>query len=245
MKINEVAKLTGITVRTLHYYDEIGLLKPSVVTEVGYRIYEKEDLEVLQQILFFRELDFSLKDIKDIMTNLNYDKNEALKRHKEMLLEKKKHLENLIDLVEKTMKGEKNMSFKEFDTTEIEESKKKFAEEVKQRWGNTEAYKESEEKTSAYDKAKWQALNDEGTEILKEFAENRQLPPDSEKVQKLVKKWQNYITKNFYKCTDEILAGLGIMYSQDKRFTENIDRNGTGTVEFMSKAIEIYVRECK
>lgn len=146
MKINEVAKLTGVTVRALHYYDKIGLLKPEEITEAGYRIYSENDLETLQQILFFRELDFSLNEIKEMIQNQLYDKTEALEKQKELLMQKRARLDELITLVEGTLKGEREMSFKEFDMTEIEENKKKYAEEVKERWGTTKAYAEYENK---------------------------------------------------------------------------------------------------
>ena len=146
MKISDVAKLTGVTVRTLHYYDEIGLLKPSEVTQAGYRVYNDTDLEVLQQILFFRELDFSLEDIRKIMQNPAYEKERALRKQKELLLQKRSRLDSLISLVDKTLKGEQDMSFRQFDTTKMEEAKKKYAEEAKQRWGGTVAYAEYEKR---------------------------------------------------------------------------------------------------
>ena len=161
MKISEVAKLSGVTVRTLHYYDEIGLLKPSDTTEAGYRVYSNKDLETLQQILFFRELDFPLNEIKEIMINPNYNKNEALNKHKELLMEKRKRIDGLIALINKTIKGDNIMSFKEFDNSKIEENKRKYSEEVKNRWGNTDAYKEYEKKTSSYDKNSWTTINEE------------------------------------------------------------------------------------
>ena len=148
MKISDVAKLTGVTVRTLHYYDEIGLLKPSEVTQAGYRVYNDTDLEVLQQILFFRELDFSLEDIRKIMQNPAYEKESALRKQKELLLQKRSRLDSLISLVDKTLKGEQDMSFRQFDTTEFEETKKKYAEEAKERWGDTAAYAEYEKKAN-------------------------------------------------------------------------------------------------
>ena len=242
MKINEVAKLTGITVRTLHYYDEIGLLSPSEITESGYRLYNDASLETLQQILFFRELEFSLNDIKEMMTNPGYEKEEALCKHRELLLKRRARIDNLINLLDRTVKGNNTMSFQEFDMTEIEKAKKEYAVEVKNRWGHTEAYAESKEKTANYDKAKWKFLSGEGAEILKEFGEYRDLPVDSEKVQNLVKKWQSYITDNFYRCTKEILSGLGLMYIGDSRFKENIDKNGKGTAEFMANAIAVYCK---
>ena len=240
MKISEVAKLSGITVRTLHYYDEIGLLKPNKITEAGYRVYSNEDLETLQQILFFRELDFQLNEIKEIMMNPNYDKNKALNKHKELLIEKRERLDGLINLIDKTIKGDSNMSFKEFDNSKIEENKNKYAEEVKNRWGNTDAYKEYEKKTKSYDKNTWNTINEDMAKILKEFADNRNEDPNSDIAQELVEKWRMYITSNFYNCTKEILSGLGLMYTSDERFKNNIDQYGEGTAEFMAKAIELY-----
>ena len=240
MRISEVAKLTGITVRTLHYYDEIGLLKPSEITEAGYRLYSREDLEILQQILFFRELDFPLSQIKEIMNNPNYDKEEALKKQKELLIQQRQRIEGLIKLIEKRIEGDNNMSFKEFDMNEIEENKKKYAKEVKERWGTSKAYEESEKKTSSYNKEKWGDINQETSEIFKGFAELRNSDPGSEEVQELVRRWQKYITDNFYTCTNEILSGLGLMYVEDERFKENLDKNGEGTAKLMAEAIKIY-----
>ena len=240
MRISEVAKLTGITVRTLHYYDEIGLLKPSEITEAGYRLYSREDLEILQQILFFRELDFPLSQIKEIMNNPNYDKEEALKKQKELLIQQRQRIEGLIKLIEKRIEGDNNMSFKEFDMNEIEENKKKYAKEVKERWGTSKAYEESEKKTSSYNKEKWGDINQETREIFKGFAELRNSDPGSEEVQELVRRWQKYITDNFYTCTNEILSGLGLMYVEDERFKENLDKNGEGTAKLMEEAIKIY-----
>ncbi|WP_419725556.1 MerR family transcriptional regulator [Terrisporobacter petrolearius] len=240
MKISEVAKLTGITVRTLHYYDEIGLLKPSEITESGYRLYSKDSLETLQQILLFKELDFPLNEIKEIITNPNYNKGEALNKQKELLVKKRQRIDSLIGLINNTIEGENNMSFKEFDMKDIEESKKKYAKEVKERWGNTDAYKECEEKTNNYSENQWGAINKESSEILKDFGQHIGCDPGSEEVQDLVEKWRNHISSSYYNCTKEILSGLGLMYINDERFQNNIDQNGQGTAELMSKAIEIY-----
>ncbi|MEG1863001.1 MAG: MerR family transcriptional regulator [Oscillospiraceae bacterium] len=240
MKINEVAKLTGVTVRTLHYYDEIGLLSPSEITQAGYRLYHSSEIELLQQILFFRELDFSLNDIKEIMGNPNYNRANALTKHRELLLQKRNRIDDLIGLVESALKGENDMSFKQFDNSEFEDTKKKYAQEVKERWENTAAYAESEEKIMGYDQDKLKILSGEGAAILGEFGKNRDIKADSDEAQALVKKWQDYITANFYNCTKEILSCLGLMYIADERFTQNIDKNGEGTAAFMAAAIEIY-----
>ena len=242
MKISDVAKLTGITVRALHYYDKIGLLKPSEVTESGYRVYTGTDLEILQQILFFRELDFSLEDIRKIMQNPAYDQESALRKQKELLLQKRRRINRLISLVDKTLKGEQDMSFQQFDTTELEATKRKYAEEAKQRWGTTAAYAEYEAKSDHCSDAQRQMTDEEGAMILCEFGRNRSLAPDSAEAQALVEKWQAHITSNYYTCTREILSCLGQMYVGDERFTQHIDQYGAGTAAFMAAAIEIYTR---
>ncbi len=240
MKIHEVARLTGVTVRTLQYYDTIGLLKPSEITDAGYRLYDASALERLQQVLFFKELDFSLTEIKQIITNPHYDSTKALQNHKQLLLQKRNRLDALIGLVDNTLKGEKDMSFEQFDRAKIEEHKKKYAAEVNERWGDTAAYAESAEKTKDYSDAQWGALSDEGAAIMRAFSAHMQDSPDSPAVQSLVQQWQAYITAHFYQCTKEILSCLGQMYVGDERFTQNIDQNGAGTAAFMARAIAIY-----
>lgn len=240
MKISEVANLTGVTVRTLHYYDEIGLLKPSQVTEAGYRVYDESDLAVLQQILFFRELDFPLEDIRTIMQHPDYGRESALRKQKELLVQKRCRLDGLIALVDKTLKGERDMSFRQFDTTQIEKTRKKYAEEAKRRWGATDAYAEYEKKASRRSDAQQKMLEGEGAMILSEFGRSRFLAPDSAEAQALVKKWQAYITAHYYTCTKEILSCLGQMYIGDERFTQNIDEYGAGTAAFMAAAIGVY-----
>lgn len=243
MKVNEVAKLTGITVRTLHYYDEIGLLKPSEITETGYRIYNESDIDVLKQILFFRELDFPLSEIKGILKSEEYDKKTALKNHKVLLMKKRERIDKLLKLLEKTIKGEDSMNFEAFDMSEIQAMKEKYAKEVREKYGDTKAYKESVEKTKDYDSNKWANINEAFSEIFKEFNKKLNVDVKSKEVQELVVKLQAFITNNFYNCTDEILSGLGVMYSEDERFKSNIDKNGEGTAEFISKAIEAYCKK--
>lgn len=240
LKINEAAKLSGVTVRTLHYYDEIGLLKPSRVTESGYRMYDEKALDTLQQILFFRELDFPLKDICKIMANPAYSRTAALQKQRELLVQERNRLSRLIALTEQAIKGENTMDFEAFDKTDIEANRKQYAEEVRERWGDTEAYDECEKKTSSYSHQQWDFLNGKGAKLLKAFGESRMLEPKSEIAQKLVQQWQAYITENFYRCTNQILRGLGQMYVADERFTKSIDQYGSGTAAFMAEAIAYY-----
>ena len=239
MQINELAKLTGVSVRTLHYYDEIGLLKPAEIDKwTGYRFYDEISLEKMQQIMFYRELDFSLKSIMKILSSPDYDKEKALDEQKKLLILKKERLEKLISAIDSAKKGENIMNA--FDNTKFEN----YREEVKEKWGNTEAYKEYSQKSKNYSKENFNALTDGMNNIMGEFAGcmNSGASVDSTDAQNLVKKLQSYITENFYTCTNEILAGLGLMYVADERFKNNIDKHSTGTAEFISKAIEYYCR---
>ncbi len=148
--IKQVSDLTGISVRALHYYDQIGLLKPSNITEAGYRLYDDEALKTLQQVLFFKELDIPLKEVKEIMTSPYFDKMKALEEQKKLLLLKRKRLNGLIDLINKTLKGEGNMNFEEFDMSEyykvLEEYKLEHEDKIIKAYGSIEKYNESIEK---------------------------------------------------------------------------------------------------
>ena len=142
--ISQVAKLTGVSIRTLQYYDEIGLLKPSGLTSAGYRLYDEDALQSLLQILFFRELDFSLKDIMKIMQNPDFDRIAAFKKQKELLLLKRNRIDRLIQLLSRLEKGEPCMSFKEFDLSDyihaLEDFKSNQTEEVIKHWGSIENF---------------------------------------------------------------------------------------------------------
>ena len=211
--VNEVSKLTGISVRTLHYYDQIGLLKPSQVTEAGYRLYDDETLEKLQQIMLYRELEFPLKDIRDIMESSDFDRNQALRQQIEMLTLKKEHLENLITFARGIeLLGVNYMDFTVFDTKKLDE----YAEEAKKNWGKTDAYKEFEEKAKGRTKAQDQKMGAEIMVLFVEFGEMLKdgTSPADEAVQAQVKKLQAFITENFYTCTNQILSGLGKMYAE-------------------------------
>jgi len=237
MQIKKFAELTGVSVRTLHYYDEIGLLKPSIVDRfTGYRYYDESSVLRMQEILFYRELDFSLKSIAEILSSPNYDREKALKEQKKLLTLKKERLERLILSIDNAVKGENVMSA--FDNSECEAYKS----EDKEKWGNTEAYAEFSEKTKDYSKERFADINTGLEYIFRDFAELMKsgAEPISAEAQALVKKLQKYITENYYTCNDEILKGLGQMYIADERFKNNIDKYADGTAEFASEAIRIY-----
>ncbi len=239
MQIKEFAEITGVSVRTLHYYDEISLLKPAIVDKItGYRFYNEQSVLRMQEILFFRELDFSLKSIKEILSSPNYDKQKALTQQKQLLIIKKERLEKLISAIDDAAKGENVMNA--FDNSNFDQHKQ----EVKEKWGNTDAYKEHARKTADYSKEKWNSLTDALNGIFKDFAQCMQEgnKPDSDEAQALVETLQKHITENYYHCTNEILAGLGQMYICDERFKLNIDSHGDGTAQFASEAIETYCK---
>lgn len=243
MHIREFADFTGVSVRTLHYYDEIGLLKPaSTDKHSGYRYYDEKSAERMFEIIFLREMDFSLKSIKDILSSPNYNKKEAFRKQKELLLLKKSRLDRLISALEKAEKGEFDM--KSLSNNEYENAKNSYEKEVKEKWGHTDAYKESQEKTANYSKEKWNDTTDGLMAVFGEFAEIMKSgkDADSDEAIAIAEKLQTYITENFYTCTKEILSGLGEMYVLDERFKANIDQYGEGTAEYARDAIRNYCK---
>lgn len=243
MSVKEFSLFTGVSVRTLHYYDEINLLKPDFTdSENGYRYYSDKATERMLEILFLKELDFPLKEISEILSSPDYNKKEAFRKQKKLLTLKKERLEKLITALETAEKGTTLM--KKFDNSEFDKAKAEYADEVKSRWGNTEAYRESEEKAAKMSGAEKQNALDGMEFIMEEFSVSlkKGFTPESEAAQALCIKLQQFITDNFYTCTKEILAGLGEMYVLDERFKANIDKNGEGTAEFIRDALRVYCK---
>ena len=222
--------------RTLHYYYEIGLLRPACVDRSTlYRYYDETSLLRMQEILFYRELDFSLKSIREILSSPNYDKNKALETQRQLLLLKKERLEGLIAAIDGAVKGENIMNA--FDNSKFEQYKT----EAKAKWGKTDAYKEFEEKTAGQTEGQQLSAAEGLMAIFTELGAIRDTAPDSAEAQALVKKLQDYITAHYYTCTKQILKGLGYMYIAGDEMTENINKaGGEGTAQFAQKAIEIY-----
>lgn len=236
--VKEVSDLTGVSVRTLHHYDAIGLLNPTRVTEAGYRLYDDSALRRLQTILLFRQLQFPLKQIRTILDSPGFDPLEALQQQIGLLELQKKHLEDLIAHARQIQKtGVIPMNFSPFDTTELDN----YAAEAKAKWGQTQAYKEYEQKTSGQTQAQVRSTGDAMMDIFAEFGAIRHLSPESSQAQELVSKLQAFITEHYYTCTKQILRGLGQMYIADSRMTENIDKaGGEGTAAFAHQAIDIF-----
>ena len=240
MTVHEVSRITGVSVRTLHHYDAIDLLKPSRVTAAGYRLYDDAALARLQSILLFRELQFPLKDIRAILEHPDFDKREALEEQLKLLTAQRERIDSLIDLARTTLeKGESYMDFKAFDTSKLEE----YAAEAKERWGNTGEYKAAEKKRGSQSKDEQAASDHALMAVFVEFGKLLGGDPASADALALAKKLQDTISANYYPCSKEILASLGQMYIADERFLKNIDRfGGVGTAEFASQAIRNYCK---
>ena len=238
MTVHEVSKLAGVSIRTLQYYDKIGLLHPTGYTDAGYRLYDDTDLERLQHILLFRELEFPLKDIRVILNSPDFDRSKALEQQIELLRLKKEHIENLMNYaLWIKMTGVKYMDFKAFDRSKLDE----YSRQAKELYGNSPEYKEFEEKQKNRTKEEDNMLADRFMLFFKEAGEIKDQDPASPEAQDLVKRIQDYITENLYTCTNKILRGLGKMYSGGGDFTKNIDAyGGEGTAVFVDNAIQIY-----
>lgn len=227
-----------MSIRTLQYYDKIGLLHPTEYTGSGYRLYDDTALQKLQQILLFRELEFPLKEIKEIVSRPDFDRKKALEQQITLLTMKKEHLENLIEFARGIQfEGVKTMDFSVFDTQKMDE----YAKQAREQWGKTAEYKEFEQKAAGRSKEKERKIMEDFMQIFADFGAMKDSAPESVAVQNHVKKLQDYITEHFYTCSKDILSGLGQMYGNGGEFTENIDRaGGTGTAKFTAEAIKIY-----
>lgn len=247
--VKKIAELAGVTLRTLRYYDKIGLLVPSARTEAGYRLYSDEDVERLQQILFFRELDFPLSKIEEIVNNPAFDRKEALKMQADFLEKRAERYLRLSQLARDTLlkieggvKMENKDMFSGFDYDRMMEEQKQYEKEVKERWGNTDAYKESMAKTAKYTKEDWERINNVQMQNLKDLCDlyNAKVPHDDPRVQKVVDRARKFISDNFYHCSVEAMSCVGNMYIADERFTAYYERFAPGLAAYYNDAIQHY-----
>ncbi|WP_339165195.1 MerR family transcriptional regulator [Siminovitchia sp. FSL W7-1587] len=246
MKVKEVAELARISVRTLHHYDAIGLLAPSQKTEAGYRLYSDEDLGKLQQILFFKELGFSLKKIKEIIHSPSFDKCEALQLQKKCLLEERERLDRMIGLIEKTIKheqGEIEMSNKE-KFAGFDFSQNPYEQEARRRWGN-KAVDQSNAMLNEMSNEERMQMSEEMNEIYRKLAHLKDGSPESKEAQAAIAEWFTFLNRNAGSYSLEAFRGLGEMYVADERFTKNIDQFGDGLAKFMRDAMAVYADQNK
>ncbi len=238
--VKAVAQLAGVTIRTLHHYDAIGLVRPGERTESGYRVYGRRDLERLQQVLFFKELGFGLAEIKEILERPDFDRRQALLDHRELLTHRKDRIERLIKAVEQTLESmeegtmlEESVWFDGFDHSRYEE-------EARQRWGHTDAYRESRERTAAYTEADWSGVAAEQTGILKEIAALADRRPDDPDVLQTIGRMHSLISERFYACSVEMFRGIGELAVTDSRFTATYEKLRPGLAAFYASAVRAY-----
>lgn len=241
MKVKEVAKLTGVSVRTLHHYDEIGLLLPDQVTEAGYRLYSDENLATLQQILFFRELGFPLKEIKKLLNHPDFDRQEAFEMQHKMLLEKRRKLNAMIETIEKTIQQERGayQMTNEERFTGFDFTSNPYEAEARKRWGDKRV-----DEARKVVKENGEQLGEEMNQIYFKLAEIRHLAPSSERAQELIGEWYEFLNR-MGQYSPEAFRGLGEMYVADERFTHNIDQFGDGLAKFMCEAMGIFADQRK
>jgi DNA-binding transcriptional MerR regulator len=240
--VGDLAGLTGISVRTLHHYDEIGLVVPSERSDAGYRLYGPAEIARLQEVLFFRELGVPLDEIGRIVSDPGYDRTEALARQRRLLEAKAEHLLAMVDSIDAALSADEEGNemtnddmlgvFGDFDAAE-------YAAEAAERWGETDAYRESARRTASYSKADWERMQAESGEIDRAFVAlmEKGAAPESEPVMDLAERHRGHITTWFYECTPEIHLGLGRMYTADPRFREHYEQIAEGLAEYLAAAI--------
>ena len=237
--VKAVAKVAGVSVRTLHHYDQIGLLRPGAHSAAGYRLYGEKDLERLQQVLFFKELGFELKEIRQVLADPDFDRERALKEHRKLLLERQERVGRLIASVDRTLKAMKRgkpmnaTMFEGFDHTQYEE-------EARQRWGGSPAWAESQKRWKSYTKKDLEQLQKEGTEVMEHLTALAERDPADADVQKWIGEHHAQINKWFYTCPPEVYRAIGDGYVEDPRFTAFYEKFRPGMAKFMRAAMHVY-----
>ena len=239
MTVAQVSKRTGVSVRTLHHYDQIGLLKPTEVTEAGYRMYDDAALDKLYLILVYRELGLSLNEIGSILDAPDYDRNCVLEHQIQLMQERVEKLQNRVTLAKgMLMLGVKYMDFEGFDPKKIDE----YSQQAKILYGKTDAYKEFEQKQKSRTKEQEKDLGEQVMDFFVRLGKMRPCAPDSEETQNWAKELQAFFTEHFYTCTPQILKVLAESYAGGGSMTENIDKvGGEGTGAFAKQVIDIYL----
>lgn len=241
LTVKQVSEQTGVSIRTLRYYDKIGLLKPDEVTTAGYRLYGRTALERLQHILIYRELDFSLKEIAEILKKPDAEKNALMEKQIIELERRKQHLADLITFAKGVhIVGVKHMDYTKMDAKTLDEQAKR----AKQLYGKTEAYQEYEQKSKNRTKQEEADIGKALLEVIAVFGTMLDKEPGCEEAQQQVRVLQDFITQHYYRCTDTHLGFLAKMYAGGGSMTDNIDAaGGKGTAEFAAKAMEIYTKK--
>ena len=237
--VKEVSRMTGLSIRALHHYDAIGLLRPSSTTAAGYRLYDDAALERLQMILLFRELEFPLDQIRQMLDSPGFDRRRALQQQLELLQLKRERLDAPIDLTRGLQSiGGNNMEFSAFDKRKLEA----YAEQARREWGDTQPYREYEERRAQMSEAQATGVDAAFMAQFAALGRLKTLPPEDAAVQRQVELLRGYISANYYTCTLDVFECLGGLYASGA-FTDSIDAaGGEGTAAFAAQAIEAYCR---
>jgi DNA-binding transcriptional MerR regulator len=247
--VGDVARLSDVSVRTLRHYDEIGLLRPSR-TASGYRRYDEDDLSRLRQILFYRELDFGLEEIAEILADPQVDVDTHLRRQHRLLRERLERTEALLKAIENEMEAQAmgisltpEEQLEVFGTTRVPE----YEEEARERWGNTEAWQQSQRRAAAYTKEDWVAIKAEADENVAAFARALQAgePADGAQALALAEAHRQHISRWFYDCSHEMHAGLAELYVSDPRFTAHYERHAPGLAAYVHDAFVASARHAR
>lgn len=240
--VGQIARLAGVTIRTLHHYDEIGLLSPQVRSNGGYRRYGQFEVERLQQIMFYRELGFALDEITALVHDPYANPQDHLRRQRDLLVERRRRVQQMIDAVEKAMEAEQMgiaMSPEERFEVFGEDDPATYAAEVEQRWGDTDAYRESQRRTRVYSKDDWLAIKQESADIEQAFARAMAagLPADSEDAMDAAQRHRVQISDRFFACDYDFHRALADMYVADERFAAHYDAIADGLAAYVNAAI--------
>ena len=243
MNVGEVAALAGVTVRTLHHYDRIGLLSPSGRTAAGYRQYAPADLDRLHAVLLYRELGFPREEVATLLDDPDADPGEHLRRQRALLRGRLERTSAMVAAVEKEMEARAmGIALTPEERFEVfgERDPAQYEAEVQERWGETDAYGQSKRKTSAYSKDDWLRIKAEGADLEARFAAALRdgVPADSEQAMAIAEEHRQQISRNFYNCSPEMHGGLGRMYVEDERFAANYERIAPGLAQYVSTAVQ-------
>jgi MerR family transcriptional regulator, thiopeptide resistance regulator len=243
MNVGEVAALAGITVRTLHHYDRIGLLTPSQRTVTGYRRYTPADLDRLHRVLVYRELGFSLEEVATLLDAPDADPAAHLRRQHRLLRERIERTQAMVAAVEKEMEAQQmGISLTPEERFEIfgEHDPEQYEAEVEERWGDTDAYRQSQRRTAAYTKEDWLRIKAEAADVERRFAEAMAagVPADDARAMDIAEEHRQHIGRWFYDCPPAMHAGLGRMYVEDERFTAHYERLAPGLAQYVSTAVQ-------
>ena len=243
MNVGEVAALAGVTVRTLHHYDRIGLLSPSGRTAAGYRRYSAADLDRLHQVLLYRELGFPLEEVASLLDDPSADPAEHLRRQHRLLRDRLERTQAMVAAVEKEMEARHmGIALTPEERFEVfgEHDPERYEAEVQDRWGDTDAYRESSRRSAAYTKEDWVRIKTEADDVQHRFAEVMRsgATADSAAAMDVAEEHRQHISRWFYDCPPEMHAGLGRMYVEDERFAATYEQVAPGLAQYVSTAVQ-------